>query len=131
MAQKTIETRSAKIAWGSDLEGAANAVSANGEDTVQEGSEISRQIVAALEQLPLFERAALFLRDVERLPLGAVADKLDCSIPTARLHIAKGRIVLLRRLQGLPRCDGLVSLRQIAARGSDPVAIGWRSSGSG
>jgi DNA-directed RNA polymerase specialized sigma24 family protein len=69
--------------------------------TAQRGSEIDRKTAAALEQLPLFERAALFLRDVAQLPLAAVADKLNCSIPEARLHIARGRVNLRRRLEGL------------------------------
>ena len=63
------------------------------------GTVISREIAAGLEQLPLHERAAVFHRDVERLPLRAVANQLGCSLPTARLHIANGRIKLLKRLR--------------------------------
>jgi len=61
-------------------------------------SKISRELLAAMEQLPLYERAAVFLRDVERLPLRDVANQLTCSIPTARLHIAQGRISMVRRM---------------------------------
>ena len=67
-------------------------------DPSQTGKD-ARKIIAALEQLPLNERTALFLRDVQKLPLGAVADQLGCSIPKARLHIANGRVLLLRCLQ--------------------------------
>jgi DNA-directed RNA polymerase specialized sigma24 family protein len=87
--------QNAVTASGADRETYVNAVSLNGEVNVPERSEVNRKIVAALEQLPLYERAALFLRDVERLPLSAVADQLGCSIPEARLHIAKGRVKLL------------------------------------
>jgi len=65
------------------------------------GAVISREIAAGLEKLPLYERAAVIHRDVERLPLRAVADQLGCSLPAARLHIANGRIKLLKRLRNL------------------------------
>ena len=80
-----------------------------------------RKIAAALEQLPLYERAALFLRDVERLPLSAVADQLRCSIPEARLHIAKGRVKLLRCLE-VPHFNGdRVPLTALASAERKPV----------
>jgi DNA-directed RNA polymerase specialized sigma24 family protein len=58
----------------------------------------SREIAEALEQLPLPERAALFFRDIQRLPLDEVASQLGCSVRAARLHIAHGRVKLLIRL---------------------------------
>ena len=73
-------------------------------DARQNGCEVTRKMVAALEQLLPYERAALFLRDIQRLPLSAVADQLGCSIPEARLHIAKGRVKLLKCLED-PRFD--------------------------
>jgi len=61
-------------------------------------SEISRNVVEGLSQLPLYERAALFFRDVERLPLNSVASQLGCSIEVARLHLGRGRVKLMRYL---------------------------------
>lgn len=57
------------------------------------------EIVEAIGQLPLPERAALFFRDIERLPLDAVALQLGCSVRAARLHIAQGRIKLRKQFQ--------------------------------
>ena len=91
--------RNTEMAAGSDRKTTASAVNLNGELTAKAGSEVSRKITAALEQLPLNERTALFLRDVQKLPLGAVANQLGCSIPKARLHIANGRVLVLRCLQ--------------------------------
>jgi DNA-directed RNA polymerase specialized sigma24 family protein len=51
-----------------------------------------------MEKLPLLERAALFFRDVQQLPLDEVASQLGCSPRAARLHIAQGRIKLLKQL---------------------------------
>ena len=64
------------------------------------GHGLTREITAGLEQLPFYERAAVFHRDVRRLPLRAVADQLGCSLPAARLQLANGRIKLLRRIKG-------------------------------
>lgn len=78
------------------------AVDSDRDPIAQTRFEMSRKIVAALEQLATYERAALCFRDAEGLPLSAVADKLDCSIPAAKRHIARGRIKLVRSRQGLP-----------------------------
>jgi DNA-directed RNA polymerase specialized sigma24 family protein len=61
----------------------------------------SGEIAQALEQLPFTERAALFFRDIEQLPLDVVAMRLGCSVRAARLHIAQGRIKLLKQFQTL------------------------------
>ena len=58
-----------------------------------------REIVEALERLPLIERAAVFFRDIEQLPLDAVASELRCSVRNARLHIAHGRIKVLKQIR--------------------------------
>jgi DNA-directed RNA polymerase specialized sigma24 family protein len=57
---------------------------------------MSHTLSEALKLLTADERAALLLRDVEQRPLDSVADQLGCSAQTARLHIATGRIKLLR-----------------------------------
>jgi DNA-directed RNA polymerase specialized sigma24 family protein len=53
-------------------------------------------LLSALESLPLNERAALRLRDVEQLTLPEVAQRMGCSLRDARLHVAQGRVQLLR-----------------------------------
>jgi DNA-directed RNA polymerase specialized sigma24 family protein len=57
---------------------------------------MSSTLAQALQNLSADERAALLLRDVEQRPLDSVATQLGCSAQTARLHIATGRIKLLR-----------------------------------
>jgi DNA-directed RNA polymerase specialized sigma24 family protein len=61
----------------------------------------TRNLAATLEKLPFPERAALFLRDVQQLPLDEVARQLGCSVRAARIHIAQGRIKLLKQLRAL------------------------------
>lgn len=61
-----------------------------------------RDLLSALESLPLKEQAALRLRDVEQLSLREVARRMGCSLSAARLHVAHGRVQLLR--SGL--CEG-------------------------
>jgi DNA-directed RNA polymerase specialized sigma24 family protein len=50
----------------------------------------------ALRRLTAEERSALLLRDVEQRPLDAVATQLGCTEEAARLHLAHGRIKLLK-----------------------------------
>ena len=57
---------------------------------------MSGPLGAALNSLAAEERAALLLRDAERRSLDAVAKRLGCSVETARMHIAQGRIKMLR-----------------------------------
>ena len=58
----------------------------------------STGVLDALGHLPLLERAAVFFRDVERLPLDAVAKELGCSTAAVRCYLAQGRIELRRCL---------------------------------
>jgi len=60
------------------------------------GDWMSHTLSEALKHLTANERAALLLRDVEQRPFDSVAAQLGCSAQTARLHIATGRIKLLR-----------------------------------
>ena len=57
-------------------------------------NERSEWLAAGLERLTPRERAALVLRDMEDLPAGEVARRLDCSKATVRSHIAHARIKL-------------------------------------
>jgi DNA-directed RNA polymerase specialized sigma24 family protein len=63
------------------------------------GADASRDLAAAMEALPLIERAALFFRDIRQLPLDEVAGRLGCSARVARIHIAQGRVKLLKQLE--------------------------------
>jgi len=62
------------------------------------GADASRDLAAAMETLPLIERAALFFRDIRQLPLDEVASRLGCSARVARVHIAQGRVKLLKQV---------------------------------
>lgn len=80
-------------------------------DTTNAGAGVSQKIIAALQDLPPHEGAALFLRDVQQLPLAVVALKLGCSITKARLHIANGRVGILRCLEPRPPVAPALLLR--------------------
>jgi RNA polymerase sigma-70 factor (ECF subfamily) len=54
---------------------------------------------AGLRLLTDRERTALLLRDVEDLPAGEVARRLNCSKATVRSHIANARIKLRRYME--------------------------------
>ncbi len=54
-------------------------------------SEHSDYLEAGLRTLSVRERTALILRDVEDLPAGEVARRLNCSKATVRSHIANAR----------------------------------------
>jgi RNA polymerase sigma-70 factor (ECF subfamily) len=49
-------------------------------------------LAAGLDKLTPRERTALVLRDIEDLPAGEVAKRLDCSSATVRSHIANARV---------------------------------------
>jgi RNA polymerase sigma-70 factor (ECF subfamily) len=49
-------------------------------------------LAEGLDKLTPRERAALVLRDIEELPAGEVARRLDCSSATVRSHIANARV---------------------------------------
>ncbi len=51
-------------------------------------------LATGLERLTPRERAALVLRDMEGMPAGEVARRLDCSKATVRSHIANARTKL-------------------------------------
>ena len=59
-------------------------------------SEQQAWLQAGLDELTDRERAALVLRDVEGLPAGEVARRLNCSKATVRSHIANARIKFRR-----------------------------------
>src|SRR5579883_3148929 len=62
-------------------------------------AEHRERLESALGVLTDRERTALLLRDVEGLPAGEVAARLNCSKATVRSHIANGRVKLRRFLE--------------------------------
>ena len=72
--------------------------SASPEQTVLR-SERAAWLEDALRTLTERERAALILRDVEELPAGEVARRMNCSKATVRSHIANARIKFRRFLE--------------------------------
>lgn len=68
-------------------------------------SERRAQVLAALQQLPAEQRAALVLVDMEGYPVAEVAQILDCAEGTVKSRCARGRArlaVLLRPLLDAP-----------------------------
>jgi RNA polymerase sigma-70 factor (ECF subfamily) len=72
--------------------------SASPEQTVLR-SERAAWLEDGLRTLTERERAALILRDVEELPAGEVARRMNCSKATVRSHIANARIKFRRYLE--------------------------------
>jgi RNA polymerase sigma-70 factor (ECF subfamily) len=60
-----------------------------------------RLVLAALEQLPADQRAALVLVDMEGYPVAEVADMLDCAVGTVKSRCSRGRARLATLLGGL------------------------------
>src|SRR5690349_317775 len=53
-----------------------------------------RLVLAALDQLPADQRAALVLVDMEGYPVAEVAEMLDCAVGTVKSRCSRGRIRL-------------------------------------
>ena len=60
-------------------------------------AERRRMVLAALDQLPADQRAALVLVDMEGYPVAEVAEMLDCAVGTVKSRCSRGRA----RLAGL------------------------------
>jgi len=56
--------------------------------------EIDPALVRALDRLPPKQRAAVVLRAVADLDHSAIADRLGCSVGTARTHLSRGLVRL-------------------------------------
>lgn len=59
------------------------------------------QIEASLLQLPLQQRIAVVMRDIEGLSYEEIADSMQVSLGTVKSRIARGREELKRRLNGV------------------------------
>jgi len=64
----------------------------------------------ALGRLASGEREALCLREIQGLPVAAIAVRLGCSTATVRLHIACARIALRNHLALVRTSAGLSAL---------------------
>jgi RNA polymerase sigma-70 factor (ECF subfamily) len=60
-----------------------------------------RVVLAALEQLPADQRAALVLVDMEGYPVAEVAEMLDCAVGTVKSRCSRGRARLATLLGAL------------------------------
>jgi RNA polymerase sigma-70 factor (ECF subfamily) len=58
------------------------------------------QLERSLANLPVKQRVALVLRDIEGLPYEEISALLDVSLGTVKSRIARGREELKRRLNG-------------------------------
>ena len=70
--------------------------------------EESRELWAAVRELPVRQRACIVLRYVEDLPEGDIAHILDCSVGTVRSQLSRARRKLEHSLEGVltPGEDG-------------------------
>jgi RNA polymerase sigma-70 factor (ECF subfamily) len=64
-----------------------------------------RMVLAALEQLPVEQKAALILVDMEGYPVAEVAEMLDCAVGTVKSRCSRGR-ARLASLLGVLRPGG-------------------------
>ena len=60
-----------------------------------------RLVLAALDELPAEQRAALVLVDMEGYPVAEVAQMLDCAVGTVKSRCSRGRARLAARLGAL------------------------------
>jgi RNA polymerase sigma-70 factor, ECF subfamily len=62
----------------------------------EEHAEVERMLL----ELPLQQRIAVIMRDIEGLPYEEIAESMKVSLGTVKSRIARGRELLKRRLQG-------------------------------
>jgi RNA polymerase sigma-70 factor (ECF subfamily) len=77
-------------------------------------------VLAALDQLPPDQKAALVLVDLEGYPVEQVAEMLECPTGTVKSRCARGRarLAVLLRESGL---DGTTSASETSHPGNDPT----------
>lgn len=83
--------------------------------TAAVAAEERRQVLAALEQLPAPQRAAIVLVDLEGLGVAETAEVLGCAPGTVKSRCARGRATLAGLLQALLQTD------EAPARPSSPM----------
>lgn len=75
----------------------------SGRETPEEallGQETRAHIESVLQRLPVHQRVAVIMRDVEGMPYEEIAGLLHISLGTVKSRIARGREELKRRLNG-------------------------------
>ncbi len=66
-----------------------------------EGKEMKHEILNAISKLPRQQAVAVLMRIVQELPYDVIAQAMNCSEITARIHVARGRKRLSQRLAHL------------------------------
>jgi RNA polymerase sigma-70 factor (ECF subfamily) len=61
-------------------------------------TELRSTLTSALEELPDHYRAVIILHDIDGLPMAAVADCLNITVPTAKARAHRARLLLRQRL---------------------------------
>lgn len=74
-----------------------------------EQAQLADQLVAAIEALPLNQRLAVLLVDVEGRELAEAAEILEIPWGTVASRLARGRAALRKRLAGVAREQGVIS----------------------
>ncbi len=73
----------------------------HGADRDLEEREIVEQVQRAIQRLPRKRALAVMMRLIQEEPFDAIAQALDCSEVTARIHISRGRAQLRKWLSPL------------------------------
>jgi RNA polymerase sigma-70 factor (ECF subfamily) len=79
----------------------APALSGHGADRDLEEREIEAQVQQAIRKLPRKRALAVMMRLIQEEPFEAIAQALDCSEVTVRIHISRGRAQLRKWLSPL------------------------------
>lgn len=78
---------------------------ADGTPTVTWETSIDDELAAAIQTLSKNQRAAVVLHYLEDLPVAEIAQILDCSPSTAKVHLHRGRRALAERLGDNPNAS--------------------------
>ena len=89
-------------------------------ETVAERSDLRRQLLAALEQLPPDQKAALVLVDMQGYPVEEAARILECPIGTVKSRCSRGRTRLAALLPHLAPTPTDNRARASGGGGTDP-----------
>ena len=84
-----------------DLSPLDNAPADHGADRSLEEAEFEQQVQRAIRRLPKKQALAVMMRLIHEEPFSAIAQALDCSEVTVRIHISKGRAQLRKWLSPL------------------------------
>ena len=88
----------------SQLDNAPDSAGCNADRELQE-RELEQQVQQAIRRLPRKRALAIMMRLVREEPFEAIAQALDCSEVTARIHVSQGRAQLRKWLS--PLCQSL------------------------